>query len=101
MAIIRRNVVLMILQHFVVLVNMELPVHPLVRWRQQYQVTQQELSDLTSLTQQEISLIERWQRIPRGDSLERLISTTHLPTDALVRPRKFLEANPDFGVRKH
>jgi transcriptional regulator with XRE-family HTH domain len=80
---------------------MEQPLHPLIRWRHQYEVTQQELSELTSLTQQEISLIECWKRIPRGEALERLLGTTNLPTDALVRPKKFLEAYPDFGIRKH
>jgi transcriptional regulator with XRE-family HTH domain len=76
-------------------------IHPLTHWRQQHQLTQQELSAITGLSQQEISLIERWRRIPRGAALERLLRHTGLPTDALVRPKEFLAAHPEFLRRTH
>jgi transcriptional regulator with XRE-family HTH domain len=89
------------IQLIVVSVKMPSLIHPLTHWRHQHHVTQEELSQLTGLSQQEISLIERWRRIPRGEALERLLSHTSLPTDALVRPRQFLAANPQFLRRTH
>jgi len=89
------------IQQLVVSVKMPSLTHPLTHWRQQHHVTQEELSQLTGLSQQEISLIERWRRIPRGEALERFLRHTSLPTDALVRPHQFLAANPQFLRRTH
>lgn len=46
-----------------------------------------------------VNTLTRWERgehLPRGDYLETLLQVTGLPTDAVVRPRRFLAAHPDF-----
>ena len=78
-----------------------LPTHPLRAWRQRHEVSQAHLAELTGLTQAFISLIERYHNIPLGDALESLRRITGLPTDAFIRPLRFLLEHPDFLGRGH
>jgi transcriptional regulator with XRE-family HTH domain len=71
-------------------------LHPLTRWRNYHGWTQVELAEASGLSQSHIAAIENYQRIPIRDSLERLLDVTGLPTDALVRPERFLAAHPNF-----
>jgi transcriptional regulator with XRE-family HTH domain len=64
-------------------------------------VSQQDVAELTGLTQTFISLIERYRNIPLGKALESLRQTTGLPTDAFIRPQHFLVEQPDFLGRGH
>jgi DNA-binding XRE family transcriptional regulator len=75
------------------------PEHPLARWRQAHQITQQALADHTGLTQGMIAHIENYRHIPVRESLERLRTFTKLPTDALVRGEQFLLEQPDYCYR--
>jgi transcriptional regulator with XRE-family HTH domain len=46
-----------------------------------------------------LNTFARWEcgeHMPRGDYLETLLHLTGLPTDALVRPMRFLAVHPDF-----
>ena len=70
--------------------------HPLTRWRNYHGWTQVELAEASGLSQSHIAAIENYQRIPIRESLERLLDVTGLPTDALVRPERFLAAHPNF-----
>lgn len=74
-------------------------LHPLKQWRLYFGVTQQELSRQCQIGQSHLSKIEHFDQVPIRDMLERLKSYTGLPTDALVRPRQFLEEDPDFLSR--
>lgn len=76
-------------------------MHPLRTWRQRYEVSQEELADLTGLTQSFISLIERYVNKPQDEALEALRKVTGLPTDAFIRARYFLVEYPDFFERGH
>jgi len=70
--------------------------HPLARWRKLHGWSQKQLAEACGLSQGMVAHIEGFRRIPLRDSLERLLDVTGLPTDALVRPERFLEAHPDF-----
>jgi transcriptional regulator with XRE-family HTH domain len=72
------------------------PSHPLRQWRERYGVSQDQLASLAGLTQGMISHIERYFRIPLDNALEALLKQTGLPTDAFIRPERFLEEQPDF-----
>ena len=74
----------------------ERPDHPLTRWRKANKVTQQALADSIGVTQSMIAHIENYRHVPAHESLERLISVTGLPTDALIRAEHFLAEQPDF-----
>ena len=69
---------------------------PLVRWRRKHQMTQVQLSERCGLTQKSISAYETMARVPRGQSLARLMRETDLPLDALIFPEAFLQEHPDF-----
>ena len=43
-----------------------------------------------------VTHIENYLRIPMRESLEHLLAAIGLPTDALVRPERFLAEHPDF-----
>ncbi len=72
------------------------PPHPLRQWREQHDLSQDQLAEITGLTQGMITHIERYFRIPLGQALERLRASTGLPTDAFIRPEHFIEEQPDF-----
>jgi transcriptional regulator with XRE-family HTH domain len=48
------------------------------------------------MKQNTISRYERGEHIPVREHLERLLAVTGLPTDALVRPERFLAEHPEF-----
>jgi Helix-turn-helix domain len=75
-------------------------LHPLLHWRVEYGVTQQELVERAGVTQGAISHFEQYIRRPLPDALERLRSYTGLPTDAFIRPEQFLREEPNF-LRKY
>ena len=49
-----------------------------------------------AVSQGMISKIVGYQRIPLGDTLEALLAYTGLPTDAFIRPERFLAEHPNF-----
>jgi len=70
--------------------------HPLGRWRWRHEVSQKELAERCGLTQQAISAYEVGERVPRGEELKRLHAVTGIPIEALVLPKEYLEAHPDY-----
>jgi DNA-binding XRE family transcriptional regulator len=72
------------------------PPHPLRQWRDQRSLSQEQLAEMTGISQGMISHIERYFRNPRIDILKVLLEHTGLPTDALILPERFLEEHPDF-----
>ena len=72
------------------------PPHPLRQWRERRGLSQEQLADMTGWTQGMMSHLERYFRIPLGDALGALLAQTGLPTDALIRPQRFLAEYPDF-----
>jgi transcriptional regulator with XRE-family HTH domain len=73
-----------------------MPDTPLKRWRLKRGWTQ---GDLARRCEVEINTVARWERaerLPRGEQLDKLIDITRLPTDALVRPVRYLQDHPDF-----
>jgi transcriptional regulator with XRE-family HTH domain len=74
----------------------QVPIHPLAQWRKHHGWTQKQLASACGLTQGMVAHIENYRRIPIRESLERLLEVTGLPTDALVRPERFLAEHPDF-----
>ena len=72
------------------------PPHPLLQWRERYEVQQKDLAKACEMSQATLSKIENWQRIPLGDKLERLMAYTGLSTDAFVRPYHLLRDRPGF-----
>jgi transcriptional regulator with XRE-family HTH domain len=72
---------------------------PLRRWRHRRGITQAQLAELCGVTGNTIARYEEGRRIPRGAQLDRLIELTRLPTDALVRPKRYLEEHPNFLLR--
>jgi hypothetical protein len=72
------------------------PPHPLRQWRDQHDVSQDELAELAGVGQGMISHIERYFRVPRKSTLIKLQEKTGLPTDAFMFPERFLEQNPDY-----
>jgi transcriptional regulator with XRE-family HTH domain len=70
--------------------------HPLGRWRYRFQVSQEELASRCGLSQQTISAIESGARQPSADAIKRLHEVTSLPLEALLYPKQFLTAHPDF-----
>lgn len=71
-------------------------LHPVTRWRQAHDLSQHEVARACGLSQGFLGMIETYRRTPAHDNLEALIIFTGLPTDALVRPLRFLEAQPNF-----
>ena len=72
---------------------------PLRRWRRQHGYTQAQLAERCGVTANTIARYEEGRRIPRGAQLDRLIELTRLPTDALVRPARYLQDHPKFLQR--
>jgi hypothetical protein len=72
-----------------------IPDTPLKRWRQPG-LTQAALAARCGVQVNTIARWERGEHVPRGDELETLLQVTGLPTDALVRPPRFLDAHPAF-----
>jgi transcriptional regulator with XRE-family HTH domain len=70
--------------------------HPLGRWRARHQVSQEELGRRCQLSQKTISAYESMTRVPRGESLVRLMQVTGLPLEALIFPEAYLRDHPDF-----
>jgi transcriptional regulator with XRE-family HTH domain len=70
--------------------------HPLARWRKFHGWTQTQLAEACGLSHSMITHVENYRRIPLREALERLLDVTGLPTDALVRPERFLAAHPNF-----
>lgn len=70
--------------------------HPLLQWREHVGMSQADLAKACGITQGAVSHIENYFRIAVGDVLERLRRVTGLPTDAFVRPREFLQEQPNF-----
>ena len=77
------------------------PMHPLECWRKVHGLSQAEVAQRCDLSQGMIARIENYNRIPVHASLESLLAFTGLPTDALVRPLRFLDAHPDFPYSQH
>jgi transcriptional regulator with XRE-family HTH domain len=73
-----------------------MPDTPLKRWRRQQDWTKAELARRIAVRVNTIARWERAEQCPRGEYLEKLLDLTGLPTDALVRPLRFLEAHPEF-----
>lgn len=73
--------------------------HPLTQWRIQHLMTQAELAVACGMKQAQLSKIETYQHLPLRDVLERLLRFTKLPTDALVRPRQFMDECPQYFDR--
>jgi transcriptional regulator with XRE-family HTH domain len=74
----------------------EKPTHPLAQWRTYRGLKQSDVAVASGVSQGMISKIEGYQRIPLGDTLEALLACTGLPTDAFIRPERFLAEHPDF-----
>jgi transcriptional regulator with XRE-family HTH domain len=72
------------------------PPHPLRQWRDQHDLSQDELAQLTGVGQGMISHIERYFRVPRKSTIIKLQAHTGLPTEALMFPERFLEQNPEY-----
>jgi transcriptional regulator with XRE-family HTH domain len=70
--------------------------HPIGRWRHRHQVSQEELGRRCQLSQKAISAYESGTRIPRGNSLTKLMRETGLPLEALIFPNEFLRDHPDY-----
>jgi transcriptional regulator with XRE-family HTH domain len=70
--------------------------HPLHQWRDHVGLSQDELAQACGITQGMVSHIENYRRIALGSVLEALRRVTNLPTDAFVRPRAFLQEQPNF-----
>jgi transcriptional regulator with XRE-family HTH domain len=83
----------MALQNEVLCVNMD---HPIGRWRKRHHISQDELGRRCQLSQKTISAYESGTRVPRGESLMRLMRETSLPLEALIFPGRFLLEHPDF-----
>jgi transcriptional regulator with XRE-family HTH domain len=73
-----------------------MPDTPLKRWRRQAGLTQAALAAQCGVRVNTIARWERGEQLPRGDYLETLLRVTGLPTDAVVRPTRFLVAHADF-----
>jgi transcriptional regulator with XRE-family HTH domain len=73
-----------------------MPDTPLKRWRRQAGLSQAALAAQCGVRGNTIARWERGEHLPRGDYLEILLRVTGLPTDAVVRPTRFLAAHPDF-----
>jgi transcriptional regulator with XRE-family HTH domain len=71
-------------------------LHPVQQWREHVGVTQKSLARACGITQGAISHVENYKRIVVGNVLEALRRVTGLPTDAFVRPRQFLQEQPNF-----
>lgn len=61
-------------------------------------LTQPELAQRIGVHRNTLARYEQGRLIPRREHLEALIRETDLPTDALVRPQKYLEDHPDFLI---
>jgi transcriptional regulator with XRE-family HTH domain len=72
------------------------PPHPLRQWRDLHGLSQDELAERCGVGQGMISHIERYFRIPRKSTIIKLQDYTHLPTEALMFPERFLEQNPNY-----
>jgi transcriptional regulator with XRE-family HTH domain len=72
------------------------PLHPLTRWRKRQGWTQRDVAAACGLSQSMIAMVEKYERIPLRDALERLLQVTALPTDAFIRPERFLEEHPTY-----
>ena len=72
------------------------PMHPLRRWREAHGVSQRELGRQVGVTQPMICQIEGYKNLVLGETLEKLLVITRLPTDAFVRPQRFLAEHPEF-----
>jgi transcriptional regulator with XRE-family HTH domain len=59
-------------------------------------ITQAQLAQACQISQGQLSKIETFQQLPLRDVLERLRNYTGLPTDAFIRPKQFLDEQPDF-----
>ena len=77
------------------------PEHPLARWRQVHGLSQQALGSACGMSPSMIAMIETYARVPIRERLDALLDYTHLPTDALVRPLRFLDAHPEFPYSQH
>ena len=77
------------------------PAHPLLLWRERYRVSQREIMEACGISQATLSKIENGYRGPRGEKLECLRAYTGLPTDAFIRPYRFLLEEPNFLDRTH
>jgi transcriptional regulator with XRE-family HTH domain len=73
-----------------------MPDTPLKRWRRQAGLTQAALAARCGVRVNTIARWERGEHVPWGNYLETLLHLTGLPTDALVRPTRFLAVHPDF-----
>ena len=72
------------------------PPHPLRQWRDQRNLSQDELAEQAGVGQGMISHIERYFRVPRKSTIIKLQEITGLPTEALMFPERFLEQNPHY-----
>lgn len=70
--------------------------HPVKRWRRKYHLTQAQLAERCGVRVNTVARWERGEQIPRGAYLDRLLDLTGLPTDAVVRPARFLDEHPTF-----
>jgi transcriptional regulator with XRE-family HTH domain len=86
-----------VLPHAVVSFSMD---HPLGRWRAWHQISQEALAQRCGLSQKAISAYELGTRVPRDQSLKRLVEVTGLPLEALVFPEQFLRDHPDFLMQR-
>jgi transcriptional regulator with XRE-family HTH domain len=70
--------------------------HPLIRWRLSQGLSQMALAFRCEVSQAVISACERYQKIPQGRALAKLLEVTGLPPEALTTPGRFLDEHPDF-----
>jgi transcriptional regulator with XRE-family HTH domain len=70
--------------------------HPLKRWRRKHNLTQAQVAERCDVRANTVARWERGEQIPRGEYLDRLLDLTGLPTDAVIRPERFLAEHPDF-----
>jgi len=73
------------------------PMHPLMRWREAYGLSQGQLAKRASVKPGTISSIEVYRRIALGEVLARLRRATGLPVDAFVCPEVFLAEHPEWS----
>jgi transcriptional regulator with XRE-family HTH domain len=69
---------------------------PLRRWRLKHQLTQAALAQRVGVAVSTIARYEGGVQEPRGPYLDRMMSETGLPIDALMRPTQYLRDHPEF-----
>jgi transcriptional regulator with XRE-family HTH domain len=66
---------------------------PLRRWRKAHGYTQAQLAALVGVHLDSVNRWEQGRRLPHGKSLARLMAITHLPSDAIIFPVRYLQTH--------